>query len=545
VQSGSNVIINGTGTVDFGTETTPAVYGLFNFTSDNCALTVESGVTLNSKSNGTFGPENGVVNIGKFSNIKFTNKGVISIQTNGANGIFCSSTANMPNVLLNEGTLTVDGGSAIVFGGSGSASITNTGTFSATNVPSNAYSASVYAGSAGPYIIKNTASGILNLASGLGISPEIKDDFPSVNVNLIDPQTPVGAKPFLVDNLLPVNSQSHNWDVVFSDEFNDTKIDVTKWSVESKVYNRNIIKVTADENQVEVKDGNLNICYRKSPTDPLMYYAGRVNTQNKYATTYGYFECRMKIVKPEGYQIAFWMMPAGDGMKSTTPADGTAHDGAEIDIIEANKLTDTYSSGMHYDGYGDDHKGAGRSITAPGLHNNEYHYFGLEWAPTFIKFYYDGKVGNTLTDPKVMVKVDEYILLTGMHWAETGWVQVDVRNNTLLNNGGTARAYIDHVRVFKNRTVSTAVADLKQHKVIADVFTDNQEIIVRFNEQSSDFASIDVYSANGMLIKKYTNIDLSSAHQTVRIKPTAHKTSALYLVKATVDGETVCHKVIF
>jgi hypothetical protein len=144
-----------------------------------------------------------------------------------------------------------------------------------------------------------------------------------------------------------------------------------------------------------------------------------------------------------------------------------------------------------------------------------------------------------------MVKVDEYILLTGMHWAETGWVQVDVRNNTLLNNGGTARAYIDHVRVFKNRTVSTAVADLKQHKVIADVFTDNQEIIVRFNEQSSDFASIDVYSANGMLIKKYTNIDLSSAHQTVRIKPTAHKTSALYLVKATVDGETVCHKVIF
>jgi hypothetical protein len=693
VQSGSNVIINGTGTVDFGTETTPAVYGLFNFISDNCALTVESDVTLNSKSNGTFGPDKGIINIGNFSNVKFTNKGIISMHTNGANGIFCGSTTSLANSIINDGTLSVDGGSAIVFGGVGSASITNTGTFSATNVPSNAYSASVYAGSAGPYIIKNTAPGILNLASGLGISPEIKDDFPSVNVNLIDPQTPVGAKPFLVDNLLPVYSQSHNWDVVFSDEFNDTKIDVTKWSVENKTTFRKNIKIIADEDQVEVVDGNLNICYRKSPTDPLIYYAGRVNTQNKYATTYGYFECRMKIVKPEGYQIAFWMNPTGDGMRSTTPADGTANDGAEIDIIEANKLTDTYSSGMHFDGYGADHKGTGGYIDAPGLHNDEYHYFGLEWSPTLMKFYYDGKVGRTITDPKSIVMVDEYILITGMCWDETGWVQVDVRDNALLNSGGTARAYIDHVRVFKNRatyppidqlsesftentivmdnaddtgvtitgdwgsaigstpyyksnylndnnsgkgskSVSfnpalnqagkyeiyayspseknratntryiikraegdttvlvdqtkngsiwislgkfnllndnnpkviisnantsgyviadavafvplapvTAVSDLKKAKDIVSVFSDNKEIIVRFNEQTSLSARIDIYNSSGMLIKNYHNIDLS-LNQSVRLKPGSHNSSAMHFVKVTIDDKTVCKKVI-
>jgi hypothetical protein len=544
ILSGSKVIINGTGTVDFGTETTPSVYGLFNIAGDNCALTVESGVTLNSKSNGAFVSENGIINIGKFSNIKFTNKGVISIRTNGGNGIFCSSATTAPNTILNSGTLNVDGGSAVIFGGSGLASVTNTGTFSAINVPSNAYSASVYAGSAGPYIIKNTAPGILNLASGLGISPEIKDDFPSATENIIDSQTPVGTKPFLLDNLLPANSQTPNWDVVFSDEFNDTKIDVTKWSVENKIYDRNIIKVTADENQVEEKDGNLNICYRKSPTDPLMYYAGRINSKDKYATTYGYFECRMKIVKPEGYQIAFWMMPVGNGMSSSTPADGTAHDGAEIDIIEACKLTETYSSGMHYDGYGDDHKGAGRHITAPGLHTQEYHYFGLEWSPDFIKYYYDGKVGNTLTDPKVIVKVDEYILLTGMHWAETGWVQVDVRNNALLNNGGTARAYIDHIRVFKNRTINTAVPDLKQKKDFADVFTDNQEIIVQFNEQSANFARIDIYNANGMLIKQYNKIDINSEQREVRLKTDTQLASTMYFVKASIEGKSVCKKVI-
>jgi len=543
VLSGSNVIINGTGTIDFGTGSTPTVFGLFNLASDNAALTVETGVTLNNKCNGTFAAENGIINIGKFYNVKLTNKGGVNIQTNGANGIFCGSTTTAPNTIFNSGTLTFDGGTAVVFGGSGSASVTNTGTFSAINVPSGLYSASVYTGASGPYIIKNTAPGTLNLASGLGISPEIKNDFASGTENLIDAQTPVNTRPFLVDNLLPVNSQSPNWDVAFSDEFNDTKIDVTKWSVENKIYDRNIIKVTADENQVEEKDGNLNICYRKSPTDPLMYYAGRINSQNKYATTYGYFECRMKIVKPEGYQIAFWMMPAGDGMKSTTPADGTAHNGAEIDIIEACKLSSTYSSGMHYDGYGDDHKGAGGRITATGLHNGEYHYFGLEWSPAFIKYYYDGKVGNTLTDPKVNVNVDEYILLTGMVWAETGWVEMDVRDNTLLNSGGTARAYIDHVRVFKNRT-NTAIPDLKQKKDIADVFTDNQEIIVRFNEQSSNFARIDVYNTNGMLIKQFNKIDINSEQRTVRLKTDTNIASTMYFVKVSIDGKSVCKKVI-
>jgi len=199
---------------------------------------------------------------------------------------------------------------------------------------------------------------------------------------------------------------------------------------------------------------------------------------------------------------------------------------------------------MHYDGYGDDHKGAGRSITAPGLHNNEYHYFGLEWSPTFIKYYYDGKVGNTLTDPKVMVKVDEYILLTGMHWAETGWVQVDVRNNALLNNGGTARAYIDHIRVFKNKTINTSIPDLTQKNDIADVFADNKEIIVQFNEQSANFARIDIYNANGMLIKQYNKIDLNSEQREVRLKSDTHIASTMYFVKVSVDGESICKKVI-
>jgi beta-glucanase (GH16 family) len=695
VLSGSKVVINGTGTIDFGTSTTPSAFGLFNLASNNAALTVESDVTLNSKCNGSFSPENGIINIGNFSEIKFTNNGSINIQTNGVNGIFCGSVTTAPNTILNSGNLNVDGGAAIVFSGSGSASITNTGTLSAVNVPSNSYSAGVSASGIGPYIIKNTAPGTLNLASGLGISAEIMDDFPLVNQVLIDPQTPANTRPFLIDNQLPSYSQSHNWDVFFSDEFNDTKMDVTKWSIDYRTFNQPLITVYSDDDQVEEKDGNIYLYYRKSQTDPTKYYVGRFFSKQKFSTAYGYFECRMHPVRPQGYQTAFWMMPDQEG--GLTPngvKDGTAHDGAEIDIFEGIQYGDKYWTGLHWDGYGAEHQNIGKEITAPGLHSEEYHIFGFEWAPSFLKYYYNGIVVRIVNDPKLIPKVPHFIYLSGAIWSEIGWSEMSVLDNAFLNSGGVDKAYIDYVRVFKNRATyppgdelpegftgntifmdnadstgvtitgswvtainstpyfksnylhdnnqgkglksvsfnpalnqtgkyeiyayypsesnrstktryiikraegdtivlvdqtkngsswislgrynllkdnspkvilsnagttgyviadgvafvpidqNTAVNDLNRPLDIVSIYADNNEIVVRFNEQTSGPASIDIFNTNGVLIKSHKNIDVNSLHQTVRLKPRSHNSSAMHFVKVTIDGYAVCKKVI-
>ena len=107
---------------------------------------------------------------------------------------------------------------------------------------------------------------------------------------------------------------------------------------------------------VEEKNGRAYIYYKKLKENDTTYLAGRFNSKGKFATTYGFLECRMHIVYPEGYQMAFWMMPAQEG--GTTPGgikDGTARDGAEIDIIEGNRQSDNYSCGLHWDGYGDAH----------------------------------------------------------------------------------------------------------------------------------------------------------------------------------------------
>lgn len=695
LQTGANVTVNGTGTIDFGSIETPSVYGLFNITGDNSALTIESGVVLNITTQGAFLPDNGIIQTGKFSNIHFTNKGTIRIRTNGSNGIFCSSSTTAPNVILNPGNFNTDGGSAIVFAGSGSASVSNSGIFAAVNVPGNAYSASVYAGGVGPYIIKNTAPGTLNLASGLGISAEILDDFPAVSETEVDPQTPANIRPYLIDNLLPDYSQSHNWDVVFSDEFNDTKMDVAKWSIDYRTFNQPLVTIYSDDNQVEEKEGNIYLYYSKSMTDPTKYYVGRFFSKQKYSTTNGYFECRMHPVRPQGYQSAFWMMPDQEG--GLTPngvVDGTARDGAEIDIFEGIQSGEKYWTGLHYDGYGDYHQNAGKEITAPGLHSEEYHTFGLEWSPTFLKYFYDGKVVRTVTDPKLIPEVPHFIYLSGAIWSEVGWSEMSVLNNALLNSGGVDKAYIDYVRVFKNRadyptgnqypesftentvimdnadstgvtitgswvtainstpyfksnylhdnnqgkgvksvrfspalgktgsyeifiyypsetnrststpyiikraegdtTVlvdqtqngsewislgkfnllkdsnpkliisnagtsgyviadgvafvpvdqNTAVTDLNSPIENISVYTDNNELVVRFNEQISQPAQVDIYTTAGVRVQSQLNINLNYPYQTVRFKPVSQESTALYLVKVTIGENIVCKKVI-
>jgi beta-glucanase (GH16 family) len=157
----------------------------------------------------------------------------------------------------------------------------------------------------------------------------------------------------------------------------------------------------------------------------------------------------MHFVKPNGYQTAFWMMPnKGTSMTNAGPHDGTANDGAEIDIIEGNRVV-RYSLGLHWDGYAKGvTKGAGANIRE-NLHQTEYHIIGFEWSPTYLRFYLNGKLVKEITDPKAIPKVDHYIYFSGSNFGKNDWLDGDVRKNEFIQNGGIDKGYIDYVRVYK------------------------------------------------------------------------------------------------
>lgn len=265
----------------------------------------------------------------------------------------------------------------------------------------------------------------------------------------VDTATPKKAMPMLLLDSTSKKVENKKWKLVFSDEFNDNKVDTTKWTVEKTQKKRVDIMLYADENQVEEKDGNIYIYYRKSMINDTTYMAGRFNSNGKYAPTYGYFETRMHLVKPNGYQMAFWMMPEGNGMKTATGADGTANDGAEIDIVEGNKL-DAYSLGLHWDGYAKPaHKSNGALVKTPNIHDDEYHVFGFEWTPTHLKFYYDGKLVREMTDPKLIPQVAHFLYFSGSCFGKSDWVDGNVRKNEFIQKGGVDKAYVDYVRVYQ------------------------------------------------------------------------------------------------
>lgn len=267
----------------------------------------------------------------------------------------------------------------------------------------------------------------------------------------VDPQSPKNAKPLVLADSSNNAQVVDNWTLDFSDEFNDVNIDLRKWTVEKSNKKRVDIELFADGQQVAEKDGNLFIYYQKSSLNDTAYLAGRLHSRGKYAPTYGFLECRMHLVKPNGHQMAFWMMPEGKGMSSPEHSDGTANDGAEIDIVEGNKL-ETYSCGLHWDGYTKPaHKSNGAEIKQPGLHDQEYHVFGLEWTPTYLKFYYDGQLVRKMTDPKLIPQVAHFIYFSGSCFGANNWVNGDIRTNAFIQQGGTDQSYIDYIRVFKKR----------------------------------------------------------------------------------------------
>lgn len=268
--------------------------------------------------------------------------------------------------------------------------------------------------------------------------------------NLVDSQSDKSIRPFLVRD--SSNKTKNNWQLYFSDEFNDNQIDTTKWTVENTTKKRPDITLYSNNDQVEEKEGKAFIYYQKSNLHDSAYFAGRFNSKYKFATTYGYFECRMHLVKPNGYQTAFWMMPNAEGTTSPNgKIDGTANDGAEIDIVEGNKMDDAYSSGLHWDGYAKPaHKSNGTMIKAPNLHTKEYHIFGFEWTPTFLKFYYDGNLVRTMDKPFLIPNVPHFIYFSGSCFGANDWVTGDVRKNEFIQKGNTDKGYIDYVRVYKN-----------------------------------------------------------------------------------------------
>ena len=226
---------------------------------------------------------------------------------------------------------------------------------------------------------------------------------------------------------LPVGKE---YKLVWSDEFEGDTLDMTKWGYRGLGPRRDAINVK-DTVTLDGK-GHLVLTTKRSGSD---YHTAMIGTQGKFETTFGYFECRVKLQEQLGHWSAFWLQSPSLG----NPLGDPAKAGTEIDIFEyLRKDGDRVHHNLHWDGYSKQHhKHAGQTVTVEGL-STGWHTVGLLWTETEYVFYIDGE--ETWRSSEGVSHRDEYIILS----LEVGKWALSIADAKLPDH-----FYVDYVRVYQ------------------------------------------------------------------------------------------------
>jgi beta-glucanase (GH16 family) len=256
----------------------------------------------------------------------------------------------------------------------------------------------------------------------------------------VDPKTPANAMPV---------SGGTGWKLMFSDEFNTNSLDTSKWGIDvsassrSSRLERGISDWWWKAENVSLDGSNVVLAVVKHDSNTM--YCGSISSDGIYEPTYGYMEARVQIADTrKDTHTAFWMQSPTMGT-----VDGTAYDGAEIDIFESPYTNDTATTTVHIDGYGTDHRATGGSFSAPGLHSG-FHVFGLEWNATSMKVYYDGVLKRTFTGTWVS-QTNQYL------WLSDGASFYDIGTFTNEPIGFLTSAKFDYVRAWQSASNAAPV----------------------------------------------------------------------------------------
>lgn len=192
------------------------------------------------------------------------------------------------------------------------------------------------------------------------------------------------------------------WSLVWSDEFNGTELDRSKWTfdlgnghaVGNPGWGNNELEYYTDRSEnVKVDSGNLVITAKKETYEGYAYTSARIKTKGLFSKKYGKFEIRAKAPTGQGLWPAIWMMPEDD-VYGIWAASG------ELDIMEAwgskpHKVAGTIHYGAQWPG----EASSGKEYEFPnGGTIADYHTYAIEWEPGEIRWYVDGQLSSTKND---------------------------------------------------------------------------------------------------------------------------------------------------
>ena len=191
---------------------------------------------------------------------------------------------------------------------------------------------------------------------------------------------------------------ANGYTLAWSDEFNGTELDPSKWSFQIGTKDPNggpdywgnqEKEYYTDSNHV-VKDGKLIITAKQESVGGMSYTSTRIRTKTDagdtlFAARYGRIEARMKLPTEEGLWPAFWMLPVDTSIYGTWAASG------ELDIMEARgRVTDKVGGTIHFGSQWPNNTYYGKEQTFDSSTDiGAYHVYSVEWEPGKITWLVD------------------------------------------------------------------------------------------------------------------------------------------------------------
>jgi beta-glucanase (GH16 family) len=180
------------------------------------------------------------------------------------------------------------------------------------------------------------------------------------------------------------------WKQVWSDEFDGTSIDMSKWQFEVNCDgggNNELQCYTSKSTNARVQNGKLVITARPENLNGKAYTSARLNTAKSASWLFGRFEMNAKLPSGKHLWPAFWMLPT-DYKYGTWAASG------EIDIMEyRGQVTNSVEGTLHFGGAWPNnmYQGSGpKTALGNGVDlSKDFHTYAVEWEKDEMRWYVD------------------------------------------------------------------------------------------------------------------------------------------------------------
>ena len=258
-----------------------------------------------------------------------------------------------------------------------------------------------------------------------------------------------------VESVTALVAVAHQWgeySLVWSDEFNGSKLDESVWNYNTGGGgwgNNELQYYTNRPENIRLVNGCLEIEARKEKYENREYTSARIYSKGKKSFLYGKMEARIKFPGGVGTWPAFWMMGESGGW----PKCG------EIDIMEhVGYLDNRASFALHTQ---EKNGSNGRNWHATHFFDyplsNDFHVYGVEWCQEeengkdCIHFLVDGEIYATVWETKIgdhdswpFYKPHYFILNLAIGGNMGGKVDDSIFNQQRI-------MYVDWVRVYQRQ----------------------------------------------------------------------------------------------